>query len=65
MDLKALYPVIAPLVVLQLILQVIAVVDLVRRESEQVRGPKVVWVVVVVLFGLLASVAYFLFGRKN
>jgi len=58
-----LIPLLAPLLILQLGLMIAALVDLRRRPST--RGPKSVWLLVVVFFGLLGPLAYFLFGREE
>ena len=54
---------IAPLLLVQLILTIVAIVDIVRQEKTN--GPKWVWVVVSLVFSMLGPIAYFLFGRKN
>jgi len=56
----------APLVVLQLALQVAAVVDILRRGPETLRGGRRwPWVAVAVLGSLLGAVVYFAVGRKD
>jgi len=54
-----------PLLILALVIQlglmVYALVDLVRREKT--RGPKWVWVIVIVVIDLLGPIAYLVFGR--
>ena len=55
--------IIAPILVIQLILLVVALIDLVR--IPQTNGPKWVWAIVIVLANLLGPIAYFIFGRKN
>jgi len=55
--------VILPLVVIQLILMVIGLVDLSRREST--RGPKLLWVFVIILGNILGSIVYFTVGRRS
>ena len=48
------------------VLKVAALVDLVRRPAEQVRGSKWLWAVAVVLVNSVGvvPVAYFRFGRR-
>ncbi len=58
-----LIPLLAPLVILQLGLMIAALVDLGRRPST--RGPKWVWLLVVLFFGFLGPLAYFFFGREE
>ena len=54
---------IAPLIVVQFILAIVAVVDIVR--SPETNGPKWVWIVVSLFISMLGPIAYFIFGRKN
>jgi len=59
-------PLLLPLVLLQLGLQIAAIYDLVRRERELVRGGnKWVWAAVIVLGEAIGPLAYFLLGRKE
>jgi uncharacterized membrane protein len=52
-----------PLAAIELILIAAALISLVR--AEQTRGPKWLWILVVLFIGLFGPVAYFLFGRRN
>ena len=65
MSFQELLPIIAPLLVVQLILMIIALVDLSRREAERVRGPKWVWAIVSVVVATLGPIVYLVFGRKD
>jgi DMSO reductase anchor subunit len=56
-------PFIIPLVLLQLILIIVALVDLVRREKT--RGPKWLWVIVIILGELIGPIIYFIVGREE
>lgn len=56
---------IAPLVLIQVILAVLALVDLFRREPARVRGPRWLWLAVIVLTGIIGPVAYFGAGRRD
>ena len=58
-----LLPYIIPLVLLQLTLMIVALVDLTRRERT--RGPKWVWILVIVFGELLGPIIYFIFGRQD
>jgi hypothetical protein len=55
--------VILPLLLIQFILMVIALVDL--AKSEKINGPKLMWVPIIVFGNLLGTIAYFIFGRRN
>ncbi len=56
-------PLLIPVVLLQLGLMIAALVDVLRREKT--KGPKWVWIIVVVVFNLLGPIAYFIFGRDE
>jgi len=53
----------APLVLIQLVLMIAGLVDWLRRERT--RGPKWVWLVVIVVCSIIGPVAYFLIGREQ
>jgi hypothetical protein len=61
--LTELLPFLVPILLLQIVLMVVALVDLVRRERT--RGPKWVWALVVVFFNILGPVVYLLAGRED
>jgi len=56
---------ILPLIVIQLILTVIALIDLARRDAQSTRGPKLMWVFIVIFGSLVGSIVYFTVGRRN
>ncbi len=56
-------PYLIPVVIVQLILLVVALLDLLKREKT--RGPKWVWVLVILFVNLLGPIIYFVFGRDN
>jgi hypothetical protein len=56
-------PLLIPLVLLQLGLQIWALVDLARREATN--GPKWLWVVIIILGEFLGAIIYFIVGRKE
>jgi hypothetical protein len=60
--LKEALPLLIPLLALQLGLMAFALYDLVRRERVR-GGSKLLWGVVIVLFGILGPVVYFVVGR--
>ncbi len=55
--------VILPILIIQLILMIVALIDLVR--SEKTNGPKWVWAFVIVLINIIGPIVYFIFGRRN
>jgi len=58
-----LLPYIIPLVLLQLTLMIVALMDLIRREKT--KGPKWIWVLVIVFGELIGPIIYFIFGREE
>lgn len=64
MTLQELLPIIAPVIVVELILLAVAWIDLFRREPERVKGPKWAWAVACLL-GIIGPIAYFVFGRRD
>jgi sorbitol-specific phosphotransferase system component IIC len=63
-SLRALLPLIVPLALIQLAIQVWALVDLVRRERVA-KLPKWLWAVVILCLNLLGPIIYFLLGRED
>ena len=60
---KQYLPLLIPVVLIELALLITALVDLIRREKT--RGPKWVWVLVIVLFNFIGPIVYFVAGRKE
>lgn len=54
---------VAPLLGLQLILAIVAIIDIAR--SYETNGPKWVWIIVSLLGSMIGPIIYFIFGRKN
>ncbi|OKP67949.1 transcriptional regulator [Paenibacillus helianthi] len=52
-----------PLLVLQAVLAIIGLISL--AKAERTRGPKWLWVIILIFGNLLGSVAYFTIGRKE
>ena len=57
-------PFIIPLVLLQLILMIVALVDLVRREKTRWL-PKWAWAIIIIFGELVGPIIYFIFGREE
>ncbi|MGD7045572.1 PLD nuclease N-terminal domain-containing protein [Jeotgalibacillus proteolyticus] len=55
--------VIAPLLIISLLLAIIALVDVIKRPSTN--GPKILWVLCIVLISTIGPILYFIFGRKE
>ncbi len=56
-------PIVAPIILIQLILLAIAIIDLVR--IEKVNGPKWVWIIVILFVNIVGPILYFVIGRRN
>jgi Phospholipase_D-nuclease N-terminal len=56
-------PLLVPLLLLQLGLQIFSLVDLVRREKT--KGPKWLWAIVIIFGELIGSIVYLLLGREE
>jgi hypothetical protein len=56
-------PLLIPLLLLQLGLQIFSLIDLVRRERT--KGPKWMWAIIIIFGELLGSIVYLLFGREE
>lgn len=54
-----------PLLALDLILIVIALVDLIRRDPRTVRGKKIIWALIILFISTLGPICYFVLGRKE
>lgn len=58
-------PLILPILILQLIFQIFSLVDLFRTPKEEIRWEnRIIWVLIILVFGILGPIAYFVFGRK-
>ena len=56
-------PLLIPLFLLELGLIIFALVDLFRRENT--RGPKWMWVLVILFVSTIGPIIYFVLGRKE
>jgi len=54
---------IAPILVLQLILMITALISCIREEKTN--GPKWLWILLILFISLIGPVLYFVFGRRN
>ncbi len=61
-EIKGALPFLIPLLILQVVLMVVALVDLVKRERVR-GGNKVIWGVVIVLVNIIGPIVYLLAGR--
>lgn len=64
MEISKLILMLLPLIILQLLLMIFALVDLVKREKVT-GGNKIVWGFVIVLINIIGPILYFVIGRKE
>jgi hypothetical protein len=53
----------APILVIQAILLVVALVDLIKIDMTN--GPKWLWAIIIVVINIFGPILYFVFGRRN
>lgn len=58
-----LLPLLIPLFLIQLGLMVAALIDLIKREKT--RGPKWMWIIIVVFVNMIGPIVYFVVGREE
>ncbi len=61
--LQAYLPILAPLILIQLILMIVALVDVIR--IRQTNGPKWLWILIIIFINMIGPILYFVFGRKE
>ena len=61
---KEMLPFLIPLIIIEIVLLVIALVDLVKRERVK-GGNKLVWVLVIVLISIIGPIIYLILGREE
>lgn len=54
---------VAPLIVIQAILLIVALIDLARIHATN--GPKWIWAIVIIFVNIIGPILYFIFGRKT
>ncbi|MNR59950.1 Negative regulatory protein YxlE [compost metagenome] len=62
-ELQSIIPFIAPVLIVQLILMVTALVAC--AKAERMNGPKWLWVLIILFVGIIGPVLFFVIGRRN
>jgi hypothetical protein len=62
-QLMKLLPLLIPLFLIQLGLMIAALVDLIKREKT--KGPKWMWIIIVVFVNMIGPIVYFVVGREE
>ena len=56
---------VAPLMALQLILLITALVSCIKQKEEDLNGPKLLWVLLILFVSLIGPILYFVIGRRQ
>ena len=64
-EIVRLIPLFIPIVLVQLGLQAYALIDLARRPADQVKGPKWLWVVIIIPFQIFGALIYLFIARRE
>jgi len=56
-------PLLIPVAIVQLVLLIVALIDLSKRERT--RGPKWVWALVIIFVNIVGPILYFVIGRED
>ncbi len=62
-QLRPYIPLLIPILIIQLALVIAALVDLIRREKT--KGPKWLWVLIILFFNMIGPIVYFVVGRDE
>ncbi len=57
-------PYLIPVILLELVLMIVAVTDLLRREKTRYL-PKWAWAIIVILIQIIGPIVYFIIGREE
>lgn len=63
-ELQRYLPLIAPLLIIELVLLVIALVDLIRRQDVRYL-PKWGWALIILFISMIGPIAYLILGREE
>jgi hypothetical protein len=63
-ELQRYLPLLAPLLIIELVLLVIALVDLIRRQEVKYL-PKWGWALIILLINLIGPILYLIIGREE
>ena len=63
-ELRSYIPLLIPLVLIEMVLLIIALVDLIKREQVK-HFPKWAWAVIIILLNLIGPIAYLILGREE
>ncbi|MDX9954956.1 MAG: PLD nuclease N-terminal domain-containing protein [Anaerolineae bacterium] len=58
-------PLLVPIMLIEMGLLIFALLDLLKRPEEQLKGSKTMWLLIVVLVNIIGPIVYFALGRKD
>ena len=64
-DLAKILPLLIPILLIQIGLQIYALIDLYRQPVEKIKWSKWLWVLIIVLGEILGPIVYFILARKE
>ena len=56
-------PILLPLILVQFGLMIFSLIDVLRREH--IKGPKWLWILIIVFINIIGPIAYLLVGRED
>ena len=62
-QIRPLLPLLIPIIIIQYALVIAALIDLAKRERT--RGPKWMWVLIILFVNLVGPIIYFVVGRED
>ncbi|MGM0837148.1 MAG: PLDc N-terminal domain-containing protein [Bacillota bacterium] len=63
MELDINWAILTPIIILQAILTIAALVSCIKQEATN--GPKWLWIIIILFINILGPILYFVVGRKN
>lgn len=63
MELDINWAIVTPIIILQAILTIAALVSCIKQEDTN--GPKWLWIIIILFINILGPILYFVIGRKN
>ncbi|MBP0727143.1 PLDc_N domain-containing protein [Bacillus sp. RG28] len=58
--------IVLPLLILQLILVIVSIIDLVKRDASTIKGEnKILWVLIIVFINTIGPILYLTIGKKK
>lgn len=64
MDIQTLLPILIPVIILEIILVIVAL-RVLLKHPDQVRGPKFLWILVILFIQIIGPIVFLTFGRDQ